>query len=150
MNLGRFGLRRANRRRRKADEARFVMPPLDWRRLAGAGAALTLVAGLAWWLTDALDQPVRKIVVTGNFQRVAAVEVEQVLRTTLAGGFLSANLGELRNAIEGMTWVDRARLQRRWPDTLAVEVIEQQVAARWGEDSVVNTRGELFVSGLAL
>ncbi|MGA0103467.1 MAG: cell division protein FtsQ/DivIB [Steroidobacteraceae bacterium] len=150
MNLGRFGLRRANRRRRKAAEARFVMPPLDWRRLAGAGAALTLVAGFAWWLTDALDQPVRKIVVTGNFQRVAAVEVEQVLRTTLAGGFLSANLGELRSAIEGMTWVDRARLQRRWPDTLAVEVIEQQVAARWGEDSVVNTRGELFVSGLAL
>ena len=92
----------------------------------------------------------RKIVVSGNFQRVAAVEVEQVLRNTLSGGFLSANLGELRSAVEGMTWVDRARLQRRWPDTLAVEVIEQQVAARWGEDSVVNTRGELFVSGLAL
>lgn len=150
MSLGSFGLRRANRRRRKADEARFVMPKLDWRRLSGVVGALALVAGLAWWLAEALDQPVRRIVVSGNFQRVAAVEVEQVLRNTLSGGFLSANLGELRSAVEGMTWVDRARLQRRWPDTLSVEVIEQQVAARWGEDSVVNTRGELFVSGLAL
>ena len=99
MSLGSFGLRRANRRRRKADEARFVMPKLDWRRLSGVVGALALVAGLAWWLAEALDQPVRKIVVSGNFQRVAAVEVEQVLRNTLSGGFLSANLGELRSAV---------------------------------------------------
>jgi cell division protein FtsQ len=46
-----------------------------------------------------------------------------------------------------MAWVDRARVQRRWPDAVVIEVVEQEPAARWGEDGLLNTRGELFVSG---
>jgi len=86
-------------------------------------------------------------VLEGPFQRVSAVEVEQVVRGSLRGGFVSANLDQLRAAIEAMAWVDRARVQRRWPDALVVHVSEQQAAARWGEDGLLNTRGELFVSG---
>jgi cell division protein FtsQ len=38
-------------------------------------------------------------------------------------------------------------VQRRWPDAIAVEVVEQLPAARWGDDGLLNTRGELFVTG---
>jgi len=38
-------------------------------------------------------------------------------------------------------------VQRRWPDAIVVGVVEQQAAARWGDDGLLNTRGELFVSG---
>jgi cell division protein FtsQ len=41
--------------------------------------------------------------------------------------------------------VERARIQRRWPNSLHVTVIEQTAAARWGESGLLNTRGELFV-----
>jgi cell division protein FtsQ len=44
--------------------------------------------------------------------------------------------------------VDRARVQRLWPDRIRVEVVEQQAAARWGEDGLLNTRGELFATGV--
>jgi cell division protein FtsQ len=35
-----------------------------------------------------------------------------------------------------------------WPDRVRVEIVEQQAAARWGEDGLLNTRGELFASGV--
>jgi cell division protein FtsQ len=35
-------------------------------------------------------------------------------------------------------------VQRSWPRGLAVLVIEQSAAARWGERGLLNTRGELF------
>jgi cell division protein FtsQ len=139
-------LRRRNRRKAPPGR-RLALPAPDWRRLGTLAAACGALGGFALLLSWGLDQQVRRVVLAGPFQRVSAVEVEQVLRGALRGGFLTVNLDQLRDAIEAMAWVDRARVQRRWPDAVVVEVIEQQAAARWGEDGLLNTRGELFAAG---
>lgn len=139
-------LRKRNRRKVPAGR-RFTLPALDWPRLARGAAAIAALASLVWLLSTGLDQPIHRVKLEGSFQRVAAVEVEQVVGGALRGGFVSLDLDELRRAIEALAWVDRARVQRRWPDTVEVEVIEQIPAARWGDDGLLNTRGELFVSG---
>ena len=95
-----------------------------------------------------LDQPVRSFVIDGPFQRVTAVEVQQAALGSLRGGFVSADLDRLRTAVEALVWVDRARVQRLWPDRLRIEIVEQQAAARWGDDGLLNTRGELFATGV--
>ena len=51
----------------------------------------------------------------------------------------------VENAVEALPWVDHARVQRRWPNSLHVTVVEQTAAARWGDSGLLNTRGELFV-----
>jgi cell division protein FtsQ len=38
-------------------------------------------------------------------------------------------------------------VQRAWPRGLRVVVTEQVPAARWGENGLLNTRGELFITG---
>ena len=139
-------LRKRNRRKAPA-KRRWALPALDWKRIGTGAAAILAVAGFAYLISLGLDQPVRRVILEGSFQRVSAVEVEQVVRGSLRGGFVTARLDGLRAAIEGMAWVDRARVQRRWPDAVVIEVIEQEPAARWGDDGLLNTRGELFVSG---
>ncbi len=139
-------LRKRNRRKAPA-KRRLALPALDWKRVGAGAAAVVAVAGLAFLVSRGLDQPVRRVILEGSFQRVSAVEVEQVVRGSLRGGFVTARLDRLRAAVEGMAWVDRARVQRRWPDAVVIEVVEQEPAARWGEDGLLNTRGELFVSG---
>ena len=57
---------------------------------------------------------------------------------------MSANLDDIRRAVESVPWVDHARVARRWPNSLHVTVTEQTAAARWGESGLLNTRGELF------
>ena len=136
------------RNRHKPAGRHFELPDLEWPRVGRYGGALLALAALATLLFIGLDQPVRSIVIEGPFQRVAAVEIEQAARGTLRGGFVSANLDRLRDAVEALAWVDRARVQRLWPDRIQVEVVEQQAAARWGEDGLLNTRGELFATGV--
>lgn len=136
------------RNRRKPAGRRFELPALEWPRAGRVLGALAALAALAALLALGLDQPVRAIVIDGPFQRVAAVEVEQAARGAIQGGFVSADLDRLRVAVEALAWVDRARVQRLWPDRIRVEVVEQQAAARWGEDGLLNTRGELFATGV--
>ena len=58
---------------------------------------------------------------------------------------MSADLDAVQRAVEILPWVDHARVQRRWPNSLHVVVVEQVAAARWGESGLLNSRGELFV-----
>jgi cell division protein FtsQ len=143
--LGGLLPRRAKNRARVEKTRRWRLPDLDWARIGSTALGAAAVTALAAVLAVALDRPMRRVEVDGAFQRVSPLDVEQVVRTRLTGGFVTANLEALRRAIEALPWVDRARVQRRWPDGLAVQVTEQMASARWGATGLLNARGELFL-----
>jgi cell division protein FtsQ len=144
----------SKRNRRKPEASRRLS--LDWLRsmlaggvrpLFGVGALLVGLAVMVWGLLLSLDRPIGKVEVGGQFQRVAPVQIEEVIAAFRGSGFLSVDLDALRTALEDIPWVDRARVERRWPNAVRVFVTEHVPAARWGEDGLMNTRGELFLTG---
>ena len=147
MNLN-FVLRR-NRFKNKPKERK---PPwkwptfvIEWRSYARRAALLALLVGGLTALTWALDRPVRVISMDGSFQRVSPGQIEKAVAPFSQSGFMSADLDAIQRAVESLPWVEHARIQRRWPNSLHVTVVEQTAAARWGESGLLNTRGELFV-----
>ncbi len=140
-------LLRKQNRRKTPPKARLALPEVDWQRLAQVAIGVAAIALLAGLLRAGLDQPIHRVRIEGSFQRVTAVEVEQAVRGSISGGLMTVDLAQLRDAVEGLAWVDRARIMRRWPDEIVIEVVEQIPAARWGEDGLLNTRGELFMTG---
>lgn len=121
------------------------LPAIDWklhaRRVAVVGILICGLVGLSW----VLDRPISMMSIDGSFQRVSPGQVEQVAAPLLKAGFMSADLDAVQRAIEMLPWVDHARVQRRWPNSLHVVILEQVAAARWGESGLLNARGELFV-----
>jgi cell division protein FtsQ len=131
----------------KVSKPRWEWPVLviEWRSHARRAALLSLLAlGLAA-LTWALDRPVRVISMDGSFQRVSPGQIEKAVAPFSQKGFMSVDLDGIQRAVEALPWVEHARIQRRWPNSLHVTVIEQTAAARWGDSGLLNTRGELFV-----
>jgi cell division protein FtsQ len=73
------------------------------------------------------------------------VEVERAIRERIGdSGLVTADLEDVRKAIDGLQWVDRVSVRRSWPRGLEVSIVEHVPAARWGERGLLNTRGELF------
>jgi Cell division septal protein len=142
-----------NRRKRPERERR------DWRAWfkpfleGGLRTVLGIVAFIAgtsimlWGLMLSLDQPIGRVEVMGQFQRVAPVQIEEVVAPFRGSGFLSVDLDAMRAAVESIPWIDRVRIERRWPNGVRVSITEHIPAARWGEDGLMNTRGELFLRG---
>lgn len=133
-------------RRRKAPRSAPRLPRVNWRALMLLPTGLVLVTAVFFATTRLLDRPVRALVVSGGFQRVTALQVQEALADGLEQGFLSADLKALRVRVEDLEWVQHAEIERRWPDTLAVRVVEHVAAARWGERGLLNTSGELFTT----
>jgi cell division protein FtsQ len=143
---------RSKANRRKRDRKPLQLPKLprvrisiDWRLPAWAMGT----AGAAWLVFQlavlALDQPIRAIQIEGSFKRVSALDVEAELTQDIGRGFFSADLRAMRMRLEALPWVDSAQVRRAWPDTVEVTVVEQVAAARWGDDGLLNVRGELFM-----
>jgi len=138
---------------RKQAKRRKDRKPRDWSKaltpvvqLLKLSVAVTVVA-LSYQIgVRLLDQPIRAITVDGPFQRVSALQIEEAIEPELHRGFLSASLKDIRDRITELTWIDQARVARRWPATLEIQVTEQVPAACWGENGLLNTRGELFVT----
>lgn len=141
-----FWNRNRPRNRRKAGGLSLRMPAINWRRLIPATALLLAVASVAGVTRVALDQPVERVDITGRFQRVQALDVQNAVRQVLGGkGMVSVNLDAVGEAVRQIPWVDRVTVARRWPRSLAIQVIEHQPVARWGEAGLLNPRGEVFV-----
>ena len=140
--------RRPKNRARVEKPRRWRLPDIDWARTGSLAVGVAAVLALASVIGVALNRPVLKVDVAGSFQRVSPLDVEEIVRNRLRGGFITANLDQLQRAIETLPWVDHARVQRRWPDGLIVQVTEQMPVARWGEAGLLNSRGELFIKDL--
>lgn len=136
-------LSRSNRRRRPEPKVR--LPQLPWVAISSVLGLLVVFGGIyttARWL---LNRPVERVVINGEFERVSADQLEAVLKTAMGRGFLAADLRAIQQQIAAQPWVASAQVSRRWPDTLAVTVTEEQPAARWGEEGLLNARGRLFI-----
>lgn len=140
--------RRPRNRRKQSSARRWRLPSINWRRfvlpVASFGCVFATIGAIAW----ALDQPIEKMSIAGRFQRVTPAEVERAVKHRVrSAGLVSVNLDAVRVAVDRLPWVDTVSVQRSWPRGLRVVVIEQVAAARWNENGLLNTRGELFITG---
>ncbi len=141
--------RRPNRRRTAAPQRQMSLPQVNWTRVVGVLAAACVTAAVYVSTVWLMDRPITAVSVQGPFERVSAMQLEEALAEHVQDGFLSSDLGKIQRAAVRLPWVATASVQRRWPGTLVVQVTEQQPAACWGDDGLLNKSGELFVKGEA-
>jgi cell division protein FtsQ len=140
-----FSLRPQNRRRRAQKPARWSLPVVPWAALGRWSATLGGLAAALLLIIWALNQPITSVSVAGRFERVAPLDVERAVKESVLGkGLVSVDLGRVRAAVRMLPWVDTVSVQRNWPRGLTVTIGEQVAAARWGDNGLLNTRGDLF------
>ena len=91
-----------------------------------------------------LNQPVEKVAVTGELRHVDKSIIVEAVTPYLAVGFIRLDMAGIRQQLQQMPWVYEVRLQRTWPNSVTINIVEQQAIAQWGEKGFLNHRGELF------
>ena len=89
-----------------------------------------------------IDTPLSRIVVGGEFKHLQKKELANLVNGQIDGGFLSMNLNQLREQLQGHPWVHEVSIRREWPSTLKVEVVEEVPIARLGKQGFLNRLGD--------
>lgn len=115
-----------------------------WMRAPVKWALFALAALFA---ADALYNPekfrIKTIEVHGRFARVDAGQVERAVAGALSGNYFLADTAAIEARVAMLPWAHRAKVRRKWPDTLMVSVTEVQPVARWGRGQWLHVNGEL-------
>ncbi|MGP1630313.1 MAG: cell division protein FtsQ/DivIB [Giesbergeria sp.] len=129
--------------------------PLDVRvmnltaTLLFVACALFAVATGAWWALRHPAFSIARIVVQGELAHNNAVTLRANVAPQISGNFFTVNLRQVRRAFEQVPWVRSAQVQREFPRTLNVRLMEHHAVAHWGPESgaaMVNSDGEVFES----
>jgi cell division protein FtsQ len=108
---------------------------------------LLLVFGLVklnTWLEDEQQAPVQNIVVSGDRIFINDQQIEKLIKQSQSGSFFELDVNQTHLTVEAMPWVYRASVRKRWPSGLEIYVVEQQPAAIWNEDMLLNQYGDAF------
>ena len=138
---------RKQARRRKSKTAKPIkVPRIRVGRFVTPVVAIGIVFATYQLSLTLLDRTISAIEISGPFQRVSALQIEEAIADEIEAGFVGSDLDQIRERIVALPWIDQARVARRWPSRLSITVTEQVPAAVWGDSGLLNTRGELFVT----
>ncbi len=88
--------------------------------------------------------PIRQVVVVARSLHVPRAELEKTVYAHLNGTLITLNESALKASLMKMPWVENVSIRRVWPGQLKIQITEQIPVARWGSQSLMNERTEVF------
>ena len=132
-----------------ATRTRVVKPRerVSWkikmRNISTVLVLLTLIVSTVY-LNNTDTLPILHVTVEGELINTEKQALIEAVTPYVTGSFLDVNVAGIRQAGEALPWVAQLQVRRVWPDTLHLMVSEHQAIARWNENGLVNTRGQVF------
>lgn len=124
---------------------------INWYLCLGLSFLFCVILGLSagafklhQLLNDAKALPIEAVAISGDRNKTTDREIQIALQNLMQSSFFSADINQVRAAIEELPWVYQASVRRDWPAKLKVYLLEQEVVAHWNGDGWLNVHGEIF------
>lgn len=110
-------------------------------------SALLLAGRLVYlYVADAERFPITTIKVAASYEHVTHKDLENILAKYVSASFFALPVGRLQDEFTQLNWIDSAYVERVWPDTLKIKLVEKKPVAVWG-NSLMTADGDLFNEG---
>lgn len=107
--------------------------------------ALVFALIYGWqWLSDPEEFPIRSVKIEAAREHVDQQTLQAQVLPYVTQGFIQLNTTEIKERLLQLPWIEEVQVERIWPDTVIIHVVEQQAVARWGKIGVLNSKGLIF------
>lgn len=140
--------RRVNKNTADSYISQFYRWILAHRRWLGYFLVLLVFCGLLYAAHVALNNPkvmaINRVEVKGELTHVTREVLEPILKPFIGTNLYLLDAEGLEIALEEEPWIRSAALYKKWPQTLVLLIEEHSPIAYWGEDKMINNKGEVF------
>lgn len=87
--------------------------------------------------------PIKQVRVAG-VKRLDRQEVKNLLLPLVSHGFFAIRIDAIRDRLVQLPWVADISVARAWPDQVNITIIEKEAVAKWGDQALLSTAGDVF------
>ena len=88
--------------------------------------------------------PITELRLVGEFDRVESQILKELVANNINGNFFTVDVASIHRSVSSLPWVSFAWVDRVWPQTLQVRVVEEKPVAYLKGAGLLNARGEVF------
>ncbi|STX29998.1 cell division protein FtsQ [Legionella beliardensis] len=112
--------------------------------------ALCLAARLIYlFIADAERFPINTVKIAAAYNHISHKQLESILEEFGDASFFSLSVNRLHAAFSSLAWIKHVQIERVWPDTLKIKLIEKKPIAIWN-NAMLTDEGEIFDGGTEL
>lgn len=87
---------------------------------------------------------VTNIELNAEFKRVTSEQVRVVVAAYPERSFFKIKAAEIRQKLNSIPWIEKVIVNKKWPNTLIIKLIEHKAVAVWNDNQLLNDKGEIF------
>jgi cell division protein FtsQ len=87
--------------------------------------------------------PIKEVQIAG-VNHVNHDEVQHLLTPLVNKGFFAVSVEHIKESLAQFPWIASASVRRVWPNQVIIQVAEKIPLARWNEEKLLSTSGQLF------
>lgn len=106
-------------------------------------ALLLFMRVLYLFLADIERFPVNTVKINANYDHISRGQLESVLTSYLQDSFMMLSVSQLKTDLMKLSWASSVEIERVWPDTLNITLVEKRPVAFWNK-SVMAADGQTF------
>ena len=98
------------------------------------------------FLADPQRFPIDTVKIAANYQHINRKQIESVLTGYLGDSFVVLPVTQLQSDLMALDWTDNVQIERIWPGTLKITLVEKAPVAVWNE-FLITSDGKLINIG---
>ncbi|HSW94439.1 MAG TPA: cell division protein FtsQ/DivIB [Gammaproteobacteria bacterium] len=127
-------------RKRQVD---FQVP---WKQVVKTALFLLFLAIVLFCVEKIRDMnefPIRRVKIYG-VNHLDVRETQHMLLPFVSKGFFAVDVFDVREQLLQIPWISDVSVRRVWPDGVLITVTEKHPVARWNDDRLLGSAGEVF------
>lgn len=123
---------------------------IPWKQVVKA-ALFVLFVLTSFFSVNKIKQtnefPIHQVKIYG-VKHLNAEETQQMLLPFVSKGFFAVEVDAIKEQLLQTPWIADVSVRRVWPDEVVIIVSERNPIARWNENSLLSSTGEIFSPSL--
>jgi cell division protein FtsQ len=109
--------------------------------------ALLLVARIIYvFLSDPQRYPINTVKIGATYEHIDRKQLESILSDYMVSSYFALPVNKLYRDLNALDWTEQVEIERVWPDTLKITIVEKIPVAVWN-DALMTADGDLFNVG---
>ncbi|MAA70141.1 MAG: hypothetical protein CL679_00260 [Bermanella sp.] len=118
---------------------------LRWLKPVSIGVTVvSVLVAVVLLLLQTANKPVNRLQLETPLAHISSKSIKEAIKPWFPNGFIYLDVNAIKDQLQSMVLVSQVSVEKVWPDTLKVSIVEERPVAIWNDESMLSENGDIL------